>query len=144
MCTMPDNDSKPAPESTTSSNPVVDPPSKTQAPQASSSSNDDTDNEQQQDKDDVDELVAGVQALHVVPPPPDDAHPQLLRIARLIEDGKCKKIVCMCGAGISVSAGIPDFRTPGTLPGFTTLVQTFYFFIQFTMMVVRHWSVQPA
>lgn len=35
-------------------------------------------------------------------------------IASLIRDGKAKRIIVMCGAGISVSAGIPDFRTPGT------------------------------
>ena len=28
--------------------------------------------------------------------------------------GEAKRILCMCGAGLSVSAGIPDFRTPGT------------------------------
>ena len=28
--------------------------------------------------------------------------------------GRAKRIVCMVGAGISVSAGIPDFRSPET------------------------------
>ena len=35
-------------------------------------------------------------------------------VAQLIKQGRARKIVCLCGAGISVSAGIPDFRTPGT------------------------------
>ncbi|KAI3354522.1 hypothetical protein L3Q82_019033, partial [Scortum barcoo] len=35
-------------------------------------------------------------------------------VAQYIKSGKCKNILCMVGAGISTSAGIPDFRSPGT------------------------------
>jgi len=35
-------------------------------------------------------------------------------VADAIKSGKCKNIIVMTGAGISVAAGIPDFRSPGT------------------------------
>lgn len=35
-------------------------------------------------------------------------------LAKYIESNKCKNIVLMLGAGVSTSAGIPDFRSPKT------------------------------
>ncbi len=35
-------------------------------------------------------------------------------IAEYVQSGRAKRIILMTGAGISVTAGIPDFRTPGT------------------------------
>ncbi|CAE8721759.1 unnamed protein product, partial [Polarella glacialis] len=35
-------------------------------------------------------------------------------VAHHLKDKECKRVVVLCGAGISTSAGIPDFRSPGT------------------------------
>jgi NAD-dependent SIR2 family protein deacetylase len=38
----------------------------------------------------------------------------LAGVAEYIKTHRCKNVIVMAGAGISVSAGLPDFRTPGT------------------------------
>jgi len=41
-------------------------------------------------------------------------NPSIDAVIKYIQDGRAKSIAIMCGAGISTSAGVPDFRTPGT------------------------------
>ena len=47
-----------------------------------------------------------------LPPPP--LHPVLDKFAGLIENASPNSVIVLVGAGASVSAGIPDFRSPGT------------------------------
>ena len=53
-------------------------------------------------------------AHHQVHVPPRLSSLDLQGIAEYIRTHQCKNIIILAGAGISVSAGIPDFRTPGT------------------------------
>lgn len=48
------------------------------------------------------------------PTPPRPRDSSLAHIAQLISSGKAKNVVVLTGAGISTSAGIPDFRSPET------------------------------
>ena len=58
--------------------------------------------------------VAPAPAETEEPLPPVLSSFDLRGVAEHIRSGKCSNIIVMAGAGISVSAGIPDFRTPGT------------------------------
>ena len=43
-----------------------------------------------------------------------DGDLSLASLCRKIRSGQLRNVVVMCGAGISVAAGIPDFRSPDT------------------------------
>eukprot|EP00475_Leptophrys_vorax_P004457 TRINITY_DN12669_c0_g2_i1.p1 TRINITY_DN12669_c0_g2~~TRINITY_DN12669_c0_g2_i1.p1 ORF type:complete len:364 (+),score=106.86 TRINITY_DN12669_c0_g2_i1:54-1094(+) len=59
---------------------------------------------------DADEIIKGIESVAAY----DKDKAILKDIIEKLQKGEIKKIVVMTGAGISVSAGIPDFRTPGT------------------------------
>jgi len=40
--------------------------------------------------------------------------PDMKGLVDYMKSGRCKRVIVMTGAGVSVAAGIPDFRTPGT------------------------------
>lgn len=43
-----------------------------------------------------------------------DGRLSLAELGKRLKEGRYKKVIVMSGAGISVSAGIPDFRSPGS------------------------------
>ncbi|WVQ83677.1 hypothetical protein IAT38_005820 [Cryptococcus sp. DSM 104549] len=53
-------------------------------------------------------------AEDAIPGSLDDVSNPLKRVASLIKSGQAKNVVLLLGAGISTSAGIPDFRSPST------------------------------
>lgn len=78
--------------------------------------------DEEEDEGDASELISRLkQVLSIddevgvkLAPPSLLASLDLAGVAELIRSGRARRIICMCGAGISVSAGIPDFRSPGT------------------------------
>jgi uncharacterized protein YcbK (DUF882 family) len=92
------------------------------APQTdSASSNHDSDEINRKNEEDaaVDELANQIQATLNLNSKTtekdkvdDDIPEQLRKIAEWIQSSN--RIVVLTGAGVSVAAGIPDFRTPGT------------------------------
>jgi len=56
---------------------------------------------------------SGAEKPKVTPPLPLSSN-DLAGIAAALKNGTIKKVLVMTGAGVSVSAGIPDFRSPGT------------------------------
>ena len=93
-----------------------------QQPQPRGSGSEDDDDEEQTEAEREEEmararevlLARGYRLRSAPRRPPQLSSFDLRGVAEYIATKQCRNIVVMCGAGISVSAGIPDFRTPGT------------------------------
>lgn len=68
----------------------------------------------QDEMEDLMDLLTEKLVVEPVSNTPKIKHGTLQEVADLIKNGHFKKIVVMTGAGISTSAGIPDFRSPKT------------------------------
>ena len=67
------------------------------------------------DVDDIAALTEGLGSVSLAPKPKELSAPEAIKnVADLLSSNKYKNIVILTGAGVSCSAGIPDFRTPGT------------------------------
>ena len=67
------------------------------------------------DQKSVDDLTDALEANLRIGSDSSSTTPSALeQFVSWIENGHCKRVLALSGAGVSVAAGIPDFRTPGT------------------------------
>lgn len=65
----------------------------------------------------------------------------LTQIARLLTDAPSESIVVLCGAGVSVACGIPDFRTPGS--GLYSRLESYHLPTPTSMFQLSYYVVRP-